>query len=249
VHHSADAELGRTTHIGPHEEGPKDTVGSHGGSSIRDASRPRPRREEVRVYAPPSNEALSNVSQQPEEFEVAEDEDGWVSDQSSPEDVQATVQSHTEKRLFTGGSSRKQRADDHRPSIQAHRHPHVSLPAQIDTPVSTGSSTSTATVPSAPSMSAAPESPLPRSPSFPSDIVDDEPRGRAPPASASSTFAARRKPRHMRIVSLRGGEAGPGSREVSPARSIRWADTLQSPGPSAQGSRAPSPSPADGAES
>ncbi|KAI9448797.1 Sodium/hydrogen exchanger family-domain-containing protein [Lactarius psammicola] len=251
VHHSADAALGRATRHVPHEEaGSDDSVGSQGGGN-RHASRPRPHSEEVVVNVP-----SSNLSQQPEEIEVVhEDEDGWVSDQSSPEDTQAKVQPHAEKRLFSGRSGKKRRADDHRPSIQPHHHPRVSLPAPIDTSASTGSNTVTATAPSAPSTSAAPDSPLPKSPSSPSDIIDDEPRGRSLPASASSTFAARRKPRHMRIVSLRGSEAG--SREVSPVRSIRWADagagsapaTQRWPqSPSAQGSRAPSPSPAESAE-
>jgi hypothetical protein len=80
------------------------------------------------------------------------------------------------------------------------------------------------------------------------DATDEEPRGRPPPASAPSTIATRRHPRHMRIMSLRGSETG--SREVSPARSIRWADadagsspaTARWPqSPSVQGSRAPSP--------
>jgi len=210
---------------------------------------------------PLSDEAISNLSEQVEESEVVhEDEDGWVSDQSLPEEAQAKVQSHGEKRAFTGRGSKKRRTDIHRPSIH---HPRVSLPTQIDTSASTGSSTATATVPTAPSMttSAAPESPLPKSPSSPSSIVDDEPRGRAPPASASSTFAARRRPRqHMRIVSLRGAGSEASSREVSPVRSIRsirWADAGAGSAPatarwpqsqSAQGSRAPSPSPAESTE-
>lgn len=156
------------------------------------------------VYAPPSTKALSNLSQQPEEF----DKDGWVSDQSSPEDVQTKVQPRAEKCVFTGGSSRKHRADDHRPSIP-HHHPRVSLLTQIDTSVSTVMGTA----PSAPSLSAGPESPFPR---FPLDIVDDDPRRPHP----HLTFAACRKLRHLRIISLRGGEAG----GVSPACSIRWAD-------------------------
>lgn len=258
VHRSADAALGRATRHVPHEEvGPKNTVGSH-DSSNHDTSHPRSHREEVAVYAPPSSKALSDLSQQPEEIEVVhEDEDGWESEQSSPEDTQVKVQPqqpHTEKRLSTSRSNKKRRADDRRPFIQPHYHPRASLPTPIDTSVSTESSSATATAPSVPSMSAAPDSPLPES-SSPLDLVDDERRGRSPPASASSTFVTRRKPRHMRIVSLRGSEAG--SREVSPVRSIRWADagagsapaTARWPqSPSAQGSRAPSPSPADTAE-
>ena len=205
-----------------------------------------------------SDEALTNLSQQRKGSEVVhEDEEGWVSDQSSPEDAQVKVQPPAEKRAFTGRGSKKRRVDIHRPSSQPHHHPRASVPTQIDTSASTGSSTATATAPSAPSVSTsvAPESPLPQSPTTPSDTVEDEPRGRAPPASASSTFAARRKPRHMRIVSLRGSEAS--SREASPARSIRWADagagsapaTARWPqSPSAQGSRAPSPSPAASTE-
>ncbi|KAH9057462.1 Sodium/hydrogen exchanger family-domain-containing protein [Lactarius vividus] len=244
VHHSAPAAPERATRHVPHEEAePEDTIGN------RDASPPP--QIEVAVDALQPNEVLSNSSQQPEV--VHEDEDGWVSDRSSPEDAQAKVEPRAEKRPFTGRTSKKRRADDHRPSIQ--HNPRVSLPAPIDTSPSADSNAATATVPSAPSMTAGPESPLPKSPSSPSDIADDEPRGRTLPASASSTFSARRKPRHMRIVSLRGSEAS--SREVSPARSIRWADagagstpaTARWPqAPSAQGSRAPSPSPADSAE-
>ncbi|KAI9429412.1 Sodium/hydrogen exchanger family-domain-containing protein [Lactarius indigo] len=253
VHHSAHAALGRAMRHVPHEEArPDDATGSH-GSDNHDPSRPHPQREEVAMYAPPPNEVLSNLSQHPEV--VHEDEDGWVSDQSSPEDAQTKVQPHAEKRVFTGRPSKKRRAEDHRPSIQPPNHPRVSLPAPIDTSASTSSNTVMATVPSAPSTSVGPESPLPKSPSSSSDMVDDEPRGRALPASVSSTFSVRRKSRHMRIVSLRGSEAS--SREVSPARSIRWADagagstpaTARWPqSPSAQGSRAPSPSPADSAE-
>ena len=184
-----------------------------------------------------------------------------MSDQSLPDDTQAKVQPHVEKRVCTGRGSRKRRADVHRPSIHSHHHlPRVPLPAQIDTTAaSTESNTATATAPSTPApatSTSAPESPLPpMTPTSPSDTIEDEPRGRAPPASASSTFAGRRKPRHMRIVSLRGSEAS--SREVSPARSIRWADAgagsapataRWSQAPSAQGSRAPSPSPAESAE-
>lgn len=246
-HRFADAALERVTRLGPHEEAePKDTFGSY-GSGIGDASPPHPQRE-VMAYAPPSNEALSNLTQQPLGSEVVhEDEDEWVSDQSSLEDVVQAKVPHAKKRLSAGGSSRKKkRADDRRPSIRPpHYHSRASLP-EIDTSASTGSGTATATAPSAPSISAAPESPLPRTPSFPSDIVDDASRGRSPYASASSTFAARRKPQHVRIVSLLGGEDG--SREDSPARSIRWADGTARGPPSAQGSRAPSPSPADGAD-
>ncbi|KAI9430406.1 hypothetical protein H4582DRAFT_2017394 [Lactarius indigo] len=144
----------------PHEEArPDDATGSHG--------------KEVAVYAPPPNEV------------VHEDEDGWVSDQSLPEDAQTKVQPHAEKRYLL---------------VILQRLPVPNTAAMV-------------TAPSAPSTSAGPESPLPKSPSSPSDMVDDEPRGRALPASASSTFSVRRKPRNMRIVSLRGSEAS--SREVS----------------------------------
>ena len=219
------------------------------------------------MCAPPSSEAPSNLSQQPDGIEVVhEDEDGWVSDQSSPEYAQGTMQPHAERRHVSGRSNRKRRTDDHRPSNHPHCHPRVSPPAQMDPSASIGLNTATASAPSLLSTSAAPEPPLPRTPSSLSDIVDDKPRGRAPPASASSIFVARRKqPRHMRIVSLRGSEAS--SREVSPVRSIRWADAgagstpttarwpqspsaqgSRAPSPSAQGSRVPSPSPADSAE-
>ena len=208
---------------------------------------------------PLSDEAPSNLSQQAKESEaVHEDEEGWVSDQSSPEETQAKVQSHTEKRACTGRGSKKRRADIHRPSIH---HPRVPLPAQIDTSVSTGSNTATPTAPSAPPIMSTSAAPSPESPppnTSPSDTIDDEPRGRQPPASASSTFSARRKPRqHMRIVSLRGAGSEASSREVSPVRSIRWADAGAGSAPatarwpqsqSAQGSRAPSPSPVESAE-
>ncbi|KAF8267323.1 Sodium/hydrogen exchanger family-domain-containing protein [Lactarius quietus] len=233
---------------GPGEEVQVEVLRDERGSSEAEHITPASRSGNAAV--PSSNEALSNLSPHPEEPEAAyEDEEGWVSE----EDAQAKVQPHAEKR---GRCSKKRRVDIHRPSIQTHHHPRVLLPAQIDI---ASSSTPTATTPSAPPMSAStiPESPLPKSPSSPSDTVDDEPRGRPPPASASSTFAVRRKPRHMRIVSLRGSEAS--SREVSPVRSIRWADAgagsapatarwPQSPAPSVQGSRAPSPSPAESAE-
>jgi hypothetical protein len=96
-------------------------------------------------------EALSNLGQQPEISEVVhEDEEGWVSDQSLPEDTQTKVQVHAEKRACAGRGSRKRRVDIHRPSIHSHHHPRVPLPAQIDTTAPTGSSTATATAPSAP---------------------------------------------------------------------------------------------------
>jgi hypothetical protein len=82
--------------------------------------------------------------------------------------------------------------------------------------------------------------------------ADEETRGRRPPASTSTS---ERLPRHMRIMSLRGSTAS--SREVSPVRSIRWADEgtgagpatgrwRQSPCASAGSSRAPSRAPSPG---
>jgi hypothetical protein len=75
------------------------------------------------------------------------------------------------------------------------------------------------------------------------------------PASGPLTSPIQTLPRHMRIMSLRGSETA--SREVSPVRSIRWADagagaspaTMRWPqSPSAQGSRAPSPGPSSPGE-
>ncbi|KAH9952695.1 Sodium/hydrogen exchanger family-domain-containing protein [Lactifluus volemus] len=93
---------------------------------------------------------------------------------------------------------------------------------------------------------------------IPNTALPDGRRGRASraPTSASvpSTYASRRQPRHMRVVSLRESETG--SREVSPARSVRWADAGASTSPRLHAGRSlhlagqprPSPGPPTPAE-
>lgn len=196
-------------------------------------------------------------SAEPESTSVREDEDGWVSDRSLPGDVhtleghQRTVMRHSSR------ANKKKRIERHRPSTHNHHHhrSRLSHPAPIDISASTESNTA----PDAGPSTLAPDVPNPAvpgsPPSLPDTMDEEEPRGRTPATSTYSTVTARssRRPRqHMRIVSLRGSEAA--SREVSPARSIRWADAgagnspatarwPQSPSASVQGSRAPSPGP------
>ncbi|KAI0263911.1 Sodium/hydrogen exchanger family-domain-containing protein [Gloeopeniophorella convolvens] len=72
-------------------------------------------------------------------------------------------------------------------------------------------------------------------PPLPTDSLSQLPAG-------SSSERRRPRPRHRRLASLKGSARG--SREASPARSVRWADEApRSAGMSPAGSRAPSPSP------
>jgi hypothetical protein len=108
---------------------------------------------------------------------------------------------------------------------------------------------STSITPTADSPKLAPGEVLPSSMA----TADEETRGRRLHVSTPST--PERLPRHMRVMSLRGSAAS--SREVSPVRSIRWADEgagaspatarwTQSPCTSARSSRAPSRAPSPG---
>ncbi|KAI0299685.1 Sodium/hydrogen exchanger family-domain-containing protein [Multifurca ochricompacta] len=250
VYHSAGAFLGGVMRHVPHdiEAGVKGVL--HGGDNIgvlhTRPSHPHQQGEDTVKTSEPTP-VFQNLSTEPEEIAVIRqaDEDEWVSDQSATEDAQIVKDHQRVTKGASGRSPKKKRFDRQRSSA----HPRIPLPAPIDTSGSVESDTAPTTALST-STRDFPGSSIPEIPSSSTDAVDDEPRGRTPPASASSTFSARRRPRHMRIVSLRGSETG--SREVSPARSIRWADagvgaspaTARWPqSPSAQGSRAPSPRP------
>jgi len=201
------------------------------------------------VHAPDSAHIVLNSSSDPEAMSIHEDEeDGWVSDQSSPRSGPLEKEHRQSAKSASNRASKKRRIDRHRSSIHIHHHSH------LPPPTPRGLSTSESGAVPAASLSApapdVPSLPVAEALASPMDTMDAEPRGRAPAAFAPSAIATRRRPRHMRIVSLRGSETG--SREVSPARSVRWADTGAGPSsatarwpqsPSAQGSRAPSPGP------
>jgi len=192
-----------------------------------------------------SAHVVSNLSAEPETASVRQDEeDGWVSDPSWSEDVPVEKGHQQTVKATRIRSNKRKRTDRHRSSGHLHHHSRLPFHAAIDESTSTTMSSSASA-----SGSSTPATNVPSLPS-PTDPVDEEPRGRRMAASTPSTSAVQTLPRHMRIMSLRGSETA--SREVSPVRSVRWADAGASTGsatarwpqsPSAQGSRAPSPGP------
>jgi hypothetical protein len=237
------------------ETGLKDAFGLHRGDNVVVSSRPhlyrchsRPHEKDIMADAPESTQGLVvDLSVEPDELAVVcrDEEDEWVSDQSSSEEAPAEKEHQRTVKTTVGRGGKKRRTDRQRPSAHGFRQSRVPHLAPINVSTSIESNTAPTTVPSTPAPDLS-RSPAPETSS--TDVADEEPRGRAPPTSDPSTYAARRRPRPLRVVSLRGSETG--SREVSPARSIRWADagagaspaTVRwSRPPSAQGSRAPSP--------
>ncbi|KAI9509473.1 Sodium/hydrogen exchanger family-domain-containing protein [Russula earlei] len=260
VHRAADEFIGGVMQHVQHdvESGVKGTFGLHGddsrGSPHQHTS---PRHSHLYgevpvVYAPESAQIGLDPSAEPENVGIRQDEEGWVSDQSSPDVVVEVGHRQTAVRHPNNRASKKRRID-RRSSTRSHHRSRQPTSTPTETLTSTGSSTAPVAGPSTvnPDM---PSSPVSGPSSSPTDIADEEPRGRMPATSAPSTLAGHRQPRHMRIVSLRGAETA--SREVSPARSVRWADAGVGHSPmtarwpqsaSAQGSRtgsrAPSPGP------
>jgi hypothetical protein len=238
----------------PHdiEAGLEGALDLHGGDNTTRSSHrpPHLHGEGTMSHAPDLENVVLNSSSEPHIVDTREgEEDGWVSDQSFAETAPAENGRQQGVKGVNTRASRRRRIDRHRSSI--HTHHHSRLPQK-----------DTSTSESSPVLVPGPSAPTPDVSSLPTsetpasliviDTTDEESRGRALAASAPSTLATRRRPRHMRIVSLRGSETA--SRDVSPARSIRWADAgvgpssatsrwPQSPSASAQGSRAPSPGP------
>jgi len=231
------------------EGGLKGSFGLRGGDIGRLPQPSHPHGEGAVAHAPDSAHVTLNLSAEPEVADICDDEeDGWVSDKSSPEKALTETGHQRTAKSASNRASKRRRIDRHRSCIHIHHHPRSPLTTPKGTSTSE-SSTAPAAGPSTPAPDV-PSSSVPEASTI--DSVDEEPRGRAPPASAPSTVAARSRPRHMRIVSLRGSETG--SREVSPARSVRWADapgsatTRWPQSSSVQGSRAPSPGPPTPAE-
>jgi hypothetical protein len=207
--------------------------------------------EAIVAHAPDVVHVMLNASSEPDVTIIREDEeDGWVSDQSSPESASVEKGHQQTTKSASNRAGKKRRIDRRHSSI--HIHHHSSFPSPPPKGISTSESSSAPTEGPSTPIQDMPSSTVPETLTSSMDTTDEEPRGRPPPASAPSTIAIRRHPRHMRIMSLRGSETG--SREVSPVRSIRWADAdagsspatsrwPQSPSASAQGSRAPSPGP------
>lgn len=206
------------------------------------------------AHAPDAVHVMLNGSSELDVAIICEDEeDGWVSDQSSPESASLEKGHQQTAKSASNQTGKKRRIDRRRSSIHIHHHSRFPSPTPKGILTSESSSAPTAG-PSTPTRDM-PSSTVPETLTSPMDTTDEEPRGRPPPVSTPSSLAIRRHPRHMRIMSLRGSETG--SREVSPARSIRWADadagsspaTARWPqSPSAQGSRAPSPGPSTPSE-
>jgi hypothetical protein len=257
VHRAVDAFIGGVMRHVPHdvEDSLKGVLGSREGDNVgvsHQLPRPQPPRshtpgEEGTVFpAPGLAHAVLNLSAEPETAGVRldEEEDGWVSDQSWREDAPVEKGHQQSAKNPRSRPNKRRRTDRHRSSSYVHRHSRLPLHTAIDISTST---TKSSTAPTSGSSTPAQDAP---SSSSPADTADEEPRGRRLPASALSNSAVQTLPRHMRIMSLRGSETG--SREVSPVRSIRWADAGAGAGPatarwpqspSAQGSRAPSPGP------
>lgn len=200
--------------------------------------------------APESTHAVVDLSAEPDTTGICQDgEDGWVSDQSWSEDVPVERGYQQTAKPPRSRTNKKRRPDRHRSSTHF-LHSRLPLHRTIDISSSTMKPSTARAIGSSTLAPHAPRRLVPEVPPSPADTAEKEPRGRRLPGSAPSTSAFQTPPRHMRIMSLRGNETG--SREVSPARSIRWADagTGASPttarwaqSPSAQGSRAPSPGP------
>lgn len=240
-----EVEAGLENVLGPHSDDDVGVSPEHTSLHLPHSQTPG---DGTVLPVPGLPHAVLDLSAEPNTTSINQDEeDGWVSDQSWPEDVLVERgQQHTAKSSRSRINKRR-RTDRHRCSTHVHHYPrHTAIDISTST---TKSSTTRATG----SSTVAPDAPSPLalevSPS-PTDTADEEPRGRRLPGSAPSISAAQTPPRHMRIMSLRG--SGTGSREVSPARSVRWADssTGASPAtarwalpPSTQGSRAPSPGP------
>ncbi len=244
----------------PHEvdAGHRGVLGVHNGDDVGlSPEHPSPQpprsqtpREGAVLPVPEMAHAVLDLSLGPGTTGIRQDEeDGWVSDQSWPEGVPVERGHLQTAKLPRNRTNKRRRTDRHRSSTHVHHHSRLPLQTRIDVSSSTIKS-STATTGSS---TVAPDTPSPLAPEvspFLTNTADKEPRGRRLPASVPSTSAVQSPPRHMRIMSLRGSETG--SREVSPARSIRWADAgagaspataRWSQPPSAQGSRAPSPGP------
>jgi hypothetical protein len=200
---------------------------------------------------PESAHVLLDLSAEPDTSGICQDEeDGWVSDQSWPEGVLVERGHQQTSKPPRGRTNKRRRTDRHRSSTLVHHHSRLPLHAAIDMSSSTIKSGTAGTTGSFSMPPVAPSPLFPEISPSPTDTVDEEPRGRRLPGSAPSTSTVQTPPRQMRIMSLRGSETR--SREVSPARSIRWADAGTGTGPatarralplSAQGSRAPSPGP------
>ncbi|KAF8504889.1 Sodium/hydrogen exchanger family-domain-containing protein [Russula emetica] len=274
VHRAASAFIGGVMRHIPHdvETGLKGMLGSRSGNSIGlfldqhprlQSPRSHPEGEETVMPAPEATYDVSNSCGEPESAGVRQDEeDGWVSDRSWSEDAPGYRQTakHHHSRL-----NKKRHTDRHHSSIHVHHHSrlplhhHPRLPfhhhhhSRLPLHVPMGISTSTTSAAGSPKLAldVSNSSDAEVTPSM--AMADEETRGRRLPASTPST--PERLPRHMRIMSLRGSAAS--SREVSPVRSIRWADEgagagpatarwPQSPCASAQSSRAPSRAPSPG---
>lgn len=260
MHSAAEAFIGGVMRRVPHEveAGLKSVVGSHSGDDVGvSPEHPslRPPRSQTPgegtvLSAPESAHVVLDLSAEPDTTGIRQDEeDGWVSDQSWPEDVlveRGYQQTAKPPRIRT---NKRRRTDRHRSSTHVHHHSRLPLHTAIDLSSSTIKSSTARAISSSTMAPAAPSPLVPEVSPFPTDTADEEPRGRRLPESAPSVSAVQTRPRHMRIMSLRGSETG--SRDVSPARSIRWADADTGAGPparwalppSAQGSRAPSPGP------
>ena len=254
MHRAVDAFVGGVMrHVPPDvKDSLEGALGSREGDNVG-VSHQHPRshtpREGTAFPAPGLAHTVLNLSAEPEIAGVRlDEEDGWVSDRSWREDTPVEKE-HQQTAKPPRSRNKRRRTDRHRSSSHVHHHSRVPLHTAID--IST-SITKSNTAPTSGSSTPARDAP---SSSSPTDTADEEPRGRRLPASAPSNSAVQTLPRHMRIMSLRGSETG--SREVSPVRSIRWADAGAGAGPatarwpqspSAQGSRAPSPGPSTPSE-
>lgn len=260
----------------PHdvETGLKGVLGSRSGNNIGvfphqhphlRSPRSHPEGEETVMPAPEATHDVSNLCGEPEAAGVRQDEeDGWVSDRSwsehASEGYRQTAKHHHSrfnKRRHTDrhhSSTHHARLPLHHHSrLPFHHHSRLPLHHHSRLPLHVPMGISTSTTPAADLPKLAPDarnSPVAEVSPSSMATADEETRGRRLPASTPST--PERLPRHMRIMSLRGSAAS--SREVSPVRSIRWADEgagaapstarwPQSPCASARSSRAPSPEP------
>ena len=235
----------------------KDVLGSRGGNNIGAFPDQHPRLQSPRSHPEgketvmPAAEATQdglNSCGEPETAGVRQDEeDGWVSDRSRSEDTLAGCR-QTSKHHHSRFNKRRH-PDRHHSSVHVHHHSlhhhsrlpfhhHSRLPLHHHSRLPLHVPTSVAPTAGSPKVAPDEVSPSSMAPA-------DETRGRRLPESE-------RLPRNLRIMSLRGSAAS--SREVSPVRSIRWADEgagaspatarwPQSPCASARSSRAPSRAP------
>jgi hypothetical protein len=269
VHRAASAFIGGVMRHIPHdvETGLKGVLGSRSGNNIGlfshehprlQSPRSHPEGEETVMPAPEATHDVLNSCREPETAGVRQDEeDGWVSDRSWSED--APVGYRQTSRHHHSRLNKKRHSDRHHSPVHAHHHSRPPLHHHSRLPLHHHSRLPLhhhSRLPLHVPMGAIPpaaDSPKPDE-VLPSSMAtaDEETRGRRPPASTSTS---ERLPRHMRIMSLRGSTAS--SREVSPVRSIRWADEgtgagpatgrwRQSPCASAGSSRAPSRAPSPG---